>query len=378
MVTVDGETFAGPENAIYAADRRTVFVAYKRFLRSPFDPGGDIVPAELRVAKSVDGGQHWDVTILDDQADEEGDVVQQSVAIDGDGSKAVYVSYLVETQNRAVLRLARSHDGGDTWTLSTLAVGGGEYEQLEVIDANTALLATAAGSGGGSSLRLLMTTDGGAHWSDTQVVAGAAWYVGLDRTNAGRIWLSFFNGGTTDLHTASSGSPNGPWKVRRIAGRANDPFFTGLFSSVAISNGDVFVCYEDFQPSRGRSVVRYMRSSDGGQTWQRTDIDSAFAIGWNTRIHVLRTPAQQRTDVFLSYWFERTMPEFHGRARVAHSADDGATWEVWSVPDDDHVQPYIDSAVPARNLQYVSYHVKDIETGDMVLRVARLHLGAAA
>jgi hypothetical protein len=375
---VDGDPFAGYENVIYAADRRTIFVAYKRFLRSPNDPGGDIVPAELRVAKSVDGGQTWDVRTLDGEAPEQGDSVQQSVAIDGDGADAVYVSYLVETPTRSLLRLARSHDGGDTWTLSTLAVGGGEYEQLEVVDANTALLATAAGGGSGSTLRLLLTTDGGAHWSDSEVDAGADWYIGLDRTSAGRIWLSFYDGGPTDLHTASSGSPTGPWKERRIAGNGNDPFFTGLFSSVAISNGEVFVAYEDFQPSRGRSVVRYMRSNDGGQTWQRTDVDSAWAIGWTTRIHVLRSPAQQRTDVFLSYWFERTMPVFHGRARVAHSSDGGATWQVWSVPDDDHVQPYIESAVPARNLQYVSYLVQDLETGDRVLRVARLHLGAAA
>ena len=36
---------------------------------------------------------------------------------------------------------------------------------------------------------------------------------------------------------------------------------------------------------------------DGGQTWQRTDVDTAWAIGWTTRIHVLRSPAQQRTDI---------------------------------------------------------------------------------
>jgi hypothetical protein len=122
-------------------------------------------------------------------------------------------------------------------------------------------------------------------------------------------------------------------------------------------------------------VVRFMRSSDHGQTWARTDVDSAFAIGWNTAIHVVRS-AESRTDIFLSYWFERTQPTFHGRARIAHSADDGATWEVWSIPDDDHVMPDIDSAVPARDLQYVSYQVRDEDTGVRVLRVARLHLGA--
>src|SRR5205823_10860134 len=35
LATVDADSFTGNENAIYAADRNTVFVAYKRFLRDP-------------------------------------------------------------------------------------------------------------------------------------------------------------------------------------------------------------------------------------------------------------------------------------------------------------------------------------------------------
>src|SRR5436190_21532059 len=46
--TVDTRPYTGFENAIYAASRRTLYVAYKRFLRNPFDPGGDVVAAQLR------------------------------------------------------------------------------------------------------------------------------------------------------------------------------------------------------------------------------------------------------------------------------------------------------------------------------------------
>jgi hypothetical protein len=77
-------------------------------------------------------------------------------------------------------------------------------------------------------------------------------------------------------------------------------------------------------------VVRFMRSSDHGQTWARTDVDSAFAIGWNTAIHVVRS-AESRTDIFLSHWFKRNV---------------------------------------------ISCQVRDEDTGVRVLRVARLHLAA--
>src|SRR4030095_15920722 len=44
--TVDTDPYTGYENAIYAADDTTVFVAYKRFLSDPSVAG--YIPAELR------------------------------------------------------------------------------------------------------------------------------------------------------------------------------------------------------------------------------------------------------------------------------------------------------------------------------------------
>ena len=147
ITTVDGDSFAGFENAMYAPDRDHVFLAYKRFLRDPHDPGGDVVPAELRVARSTDGGAVWDVQVLDDEAPEEGDVVQQSVAIDGRGPDVVYVTYLVEKERWNVMRFARTVDGGDTWTTGRVARFAGEYEKIRVIDADTAIVAAIARGG---------------------------------------------------------------------------------------------------------------------------------------------------------------------------------------------------------------------------------------
>src|SRR6187200_847060 len=53
--TVDSASWTGYENAVYAADRSTVFVAYKRFLQDPRQQ--EYTPAELRVARSTNGGR---------------------------------------------------------------------------------------------------------------------------------------------------------------------------------------------------------------------------------------------------------------------------------------------------------------------------------
>src|SRR5262249_28928765 len=77
ITTVDTELYTGYENAIYAADDNTVYVAYKRFLSDPRVSG--YIPAELRIAKSTDAGQTWNITVVDADAIEEGDTIDNSV-----------------------------------------------------------------------------------------------------------------------------------------------------------------------------------------------------------------------------------------------------------------------------------------------------------
>src|SRR5690348_14152449 len=75
--TVDTDLYTGYENAIFAADDNTVYVAYKRFLSDPTVPG--YIPAELRIARSIDAGETWTIAVVDPDAIEEGDTINNSV-----------------------------------------------------------------------------------------------------------------------------------------------------------------------------------------------------------------------------------------------------------------------------------------------------------
>jgi hypothetical protein len=332
-----------------------------------------MVPAQLRVAKSKDGGRTWAVKVVDKQAPEAGDLVDQSVSIGGDGHGTIYVAYLVQTSGAfddMKLKIARSSDGGRTWDRSLVAQGGvGNYNSIRVIDEETVLISTTF-SGQTSGTRLYSTVNGGRFWASSDVDT-FGWYSAVDSTNNGRIWLSYFNPGSTSLHSATSLSRLGPWETGPVAGAGGDDNFTGLGASLdAARNGEVYVAFEDFQQARGRSVVKVARTEGPGEAWELSRLQASPVVGWNTSIDVLPTDAEP--VAFTSYWYAKGTP-LVGKARLAYSDDGAASWEVFRVPEHRYVDPYLDMSAPARRVQYVTYQVKNGE-GERFLRLARLHV----
>lgn len=370
-VTVDGHGYTGAENAIYAPSPRIVFVAYKRFLRDPYDPGGDNVPAQLRVAKSSDRGRHWSLDVVDVDAAEGGDLVEQSVAIDGDRAGTIYVAYLVvggAGAEDASLRVAKSDDGGATWTSSRVARNVSGYVSMKVVDTDNVLI-VARGAGEGEPLRFFATTNGGGSW-DKSLVDTFGWHTAIDTSRSGRTWTSYYHPGLTNLHGATTKTPPGSWTRTVIAGEGDDNDFTGLGSSLDVTRlNHVYVSYEDFQQSRGRSLVRVTKSLDGGATWSTSRIQAGTYIGWNTAIHVVSNPAPAPTDIFVAYWYGRPGPPIKGRIRLAHGEEGEDAWSVLTVPERRYADVYLDLAAPSSNVQYVSYQAR--EGGKTILRVAR-------
>jgi hypothetical protein len=278
---------------------------------------------------------------------------------------------LVQTEevDASFLKIAKSTDGGDTWTTSRVSRrGGGGYIAIKVIDAQTVLIA-AKKAGGTEPLWLYSTDDGGDSWAKSMIDT-FGWYTGIDRSDDGRLWVTYYNPGSTSLHSASSESPTGPWDYSMVAGEGGDDDFAGLGNSLDVSDsGDAYVAYEDFQRSRGRSVVRVSKTSDLGMSWSTHRVQAATFIGWNTAIHLVEPPAG--TQAFVAYWYGRPNPELKGRVRLAHSSDGTKTWTITTVQDRHYVEPYLDLAAPSAGIQYVSYQARDATSGT-ILRVARI------
>ena len=192
--TVDTDLYTGYENAIFAPDDNTVYVAYKRFLSDPTVPG--YIPAELRIARSIDAGETWTISVVDPDAIEEGDTLNNSVSIDGYRGSVIYVAYFIQPSGLfadAKLRVAKSTDGGSTWTTQTVAQGaGGDQNSIRVLNPNTAVISVHA-NGAAEGIHTFITRDGGTTWSDT-LVAGVS---GTATTRRWERWIHARSGSVT-------------------------------------------------------------------------------------------------------------------------------------------------------------------------------------
>jgi hypothetical protein len=364
LFTVDAASWTGYENAVYAPDGHRIFVAYKRFLSDPTIPG--YTPAELRVARSLDGGRTWSIQVVDPDAIETGDTIENSVSIDGDGASTIYVAYHVRASGAFAdmkLRVAKSTDVGATWTTQTVAdSSAGDYNATRVIDANAVVIgAHVAGAAEGP--HAFVTRNGGSTWLDSPIAGGLGngWYTSVGAVGLGSIFVSYYNGlypDHTDANVAHR--TGGAWLTTVVDGTPGDADLTGLGGSVTVASGPtVWTAYEA-DTAQG-AFVRVAKRA--GSSWTITPVEQGLTIGWNTAIHAVGTD-----DVYVSYWrFVGSL----GQAAFAVSTDGGATWTPSTVPETRNVNPYLDSDSPSSAVQFVSYQATT-GAGATVLRLARI------
>jgi hypothetical protein len=369
--TVDPRPWTGYENAVYAVDDGTVFVAYKRFTEDP--SSGGYVPAELRVARSTNGGRNWSIQVVDGDAIEEASTIDGSVSIDGDRGSVVYVAYHVRASGLFAdmkLRVAKSTDGGATWTTQTVVdSNAGDHNSIRVVDADTVLISAHA-QGGEEGVHVYLTTDGGASWRDTLVEGGLGngFYTSVGAAGLQNVFVAWYNSlypEHTDLHAARR-TRNGSWRTETVDGTPGDGDLTGLGTSTWVAPGPtVWIAYEE-DTAEG-AFVRVARMVPGEPGWTIDTVQQGMPVaGWNTAVHSVGT-----ANVYVSYWHV----DFSGRATavLATSSDGGATWEPLVITDPRSSQPYLDSTAPSTVVQYVSYQTVDQAGDHPVLRVARIH-----
>src|SRR5260370_28835605 len=91
LTEVDSSPYTGAENAIYAPDVDTVYIAYKQFLEPP---SSDYTPAAVKLAQSIDGRQSWQLSIIDLDAAQSVALLEQSVSI-SHSPDTLYAAYVV-------------------------------------------------------------------------------------------------------------------------------------------------------------------------------------------------------------------------------------------------------------------------------------------
>jgi hypothetical protein len=366
VVTVDTKRYSGFENSIYAATSQHVFVAYKRFIHQPAGTNGEVRRARLCVARSLDGGATWTVSVVDPEAGDVGDTIDDSVAIGGSG-KTVYIAYLAqasEAYEDMKLKIAKSEDGGKTWTTRRIASGGvGEFTSIDVASPDQVLVATNWTKIFDSALRLYSTEDGGDTWTRSKV-DGFGWYSGVDSAADGTTWLTYYHPGDTDQYAATGPGPTGPWTTEVVAGSSLDGLYTGIGASIAVTpSGAAFLGYDN---GVGTSVLS---RPIGALTWSApSDLGPS---GWDTGTEVRRDPETGQLAVFVAYWFVRSDP-LRAKVRIGSSFDGGATWSVTVVPEPKFVAPYLDISMRRPDVRFVSYQTENQTTHATVLKVARI------
>jgi hypothetical protein len=365
---VDDDAFTGYENAVYAQNKSTIFVAYKKFAQDPRQQEYD--PAELRVARSTDGGKTWSITVVDPDAIEDAQLIDQTVSVDGDGHGTILVAYHVQSSGQfssQQLRVAITHDDGASWDLQTLAgTNCGDYNSTLMLDADRAFV-VAHCSGQNEGLYLWATPDGGASWTERHIdsASSGAIDVGLGMSDSKHRIVDYYDSGVQDLHASRYSARRDLWRDALIDGQPGVGL-TGLGASLTMPTDKLaFGAYE--QDSSQGTFAKVASTMDGGKTWTTVPVEQGQIIGWNTAVHT-----DDADNVYTSYWWaqQQNGDLVAAQAHLAISTDLGATWNVAVVPERRFVQPYLDSTVTGGGAAFVSYQTADVDGSNPVLKVA--------
>jgi hypothetical protein len=213
-------------------------------------------------------GQHWD----------------ERVTVDAKG--AIYVSYMEIGEDRA-LRLARSRDGGRTFSVETATLRVSDKPELAVsTDGDHVYIVYELRPGP----TLVASHDGGATWGEPRLGAPSEgrhfWPQALELAPNGGLWFAVPSMSEEDiwernetparLHVFHSGDGGRSWQdfdfgssLRVLGGCAHDPTCAVKVPSIGLAvdgRGQAYVAYTE--GAAGQPYGLFIRSSsDGGRTW---------------------------------------------------------------------------------------------------------------
>jgi hypothetical protein len=285
-ITPPGTGQYDPQIVVDPADRRTVYAAWLQHKKT-----------DMVVAKSVDFGQSWSISVADRGVT---DADKPVLAVRGED---VYVGF-----NRARnILVAASHDGGITFNSTDVSpnlrlvrslAGGATVDPQGHVYLAWAGYTRHDGAKGRESLYVSKSSDGGDTWATRLMdVSGAPpdcaayrceWgYLGAQITmtsDAAGTLYALWNSGATDkaperIYFSSSTTAGATWSPRlnvSVAPSTVEHAFPALAAGEA---GDVRIAWMD---ARNRPLwnTYYRNSTNGGATWSAESRISSYVPGY--------------------------------------------------------------------------------------------------
>jgi hypothetical protein len=280
--------------------------------------------ATIQVNSSTDGGFTWSEGVIvaqDDASDKEWLAVGRD-PVDGNQDN-VYVTWTSFQSTACELRFGRSFDGGATWTAKTIFVPTVDPDPTHpqncltfsnpVVDDVTGTLYVPFlrfSNAAQDFIQLMKSDDAGDTFSFVSFnVSGAPSPTVIPVTQPGELTSCGVVGGVRNVRLTIHGTANagpGAFGLPRYIHASRQV----LQPAVAARNGVVYLAWSNSQSmvfgSSAGSDVWFVRSDDGGQSWQSPSIVNPL-VGTDLH-HVLPSLAidTDPNDVHISYYTQHT------------------------------------------------------------------------
>lgn len=301
--TVDSNGYMNGSASIFAINDTAASVGYSIFIvyhQTWIGWSNDV----LRVAKSTDGGVTWDISKwIESIGGPTGYVGNTSIFAVNDAAAPAGYSIFVIYYHRvnADLKYARSANGGVNWSVFTLDSLGdnGFYNSIYAIDTNNIFVSYLQDAGKirftkfdkNLTSSMVRDVDNGVGLGN-----GSNSIFAIDANNV-FISYSCSNGSSASLKFAKSTDGGNTWpsgSIKTTATAPNDYIYYPSIRAVDLSN--IMVGYIDFQ---GSYAVRSVQSIDGGTNWQSPElVDNVFVrYTAGTFLYILDS-----NNIFISYF----------------------------------------------------------------------------
>lgn len=325
--TIDTTGNVGTHNSVAIDSSGNLLVAYY-----------DTDNGSLDFSKSTNGGSSWSTSTIDAASG-----VINYVTFIVDSSDNYYISYYLAGSDED-LKFAKSTNGGDSWTVSTIESTGdvGSYASMD-IDGTDLVIAYVLSTGKSNNLlKLAKSTDSGDSWTLSTVDSGEdQFYIDLLVDGSGN-YVVIYQKSFSDTVTRRSTDGGSSWGSENTV----DNILISSTSLAADSSGTYYAVISAPGFPSGAILSSY-KSEDNGDTWSPTSIDTTMGGGLQVPI------VSSSSDVLYVAYPDET--ESDNNLAFAISEDGGDTWSTEIVETNNDVGEWPSIAVSSSYI-FVSHY----------------------